>query len=116
LSYRAPNQIKFGHKGHLSIRNKFPKEVSSKSRDFPFNFRWTQKPRFWENEEKSVKSKRLEPWIHSKVGGRWWGSYYHPNPWKESKKNNSNHKVKNQAKNTYKILKMENIAAQQRRW
>jgi hypothetical protein len=27
LSYRAPKKIKLGHKGHLNIRNKFPKEV-----------------------------------------------------------------------------------------
>jgi hypothetical protein len=25
LSYNAPNQMKFGHKGHLNTRNKFPK-------------------------------------------------------------------------------------------
>jgi hypothetical protein len=29
-----------------------------------------QNPRFWGNEEKSMKSKGLEPWIHSKVIGR----------------------------------------------
>jgi hypothetical protein len=38
------------------------------------DFGWTKKPRFWGKEEKSMKSKRLEPWIHSKVGGSWWGS------------------------------------------
>jgi hypothetical protein len=29
-----------------------------------------KKPRFCENREKSAKLKGLEPWIHSKVGGR----------------------------------------------
>jgi hypothetical protein len=72
--YRAPTQMKLGHKGHLSTRNKFPKEVFLKSNDFPSDFGWTQKPRFWGNEEKSMKSKGLESWIHSKVGGIWWGS------------------------------------------
>jgi hypothetical protein len=33
-----------------------------------------EEPRFWRNREKSAKSKGLEPWIHSKDGGRWWGS------------------------------------------
>jgi hypothetical protein len=46
----------------------------SKSNDFPSDFAWTQKLRFWGNEEKFMKSKGLEPWIHSKVEGRWWGS------------------------------------------
>jgi hypothetical protein len=41
---------KLGHKGHLNIRKKFPKEVFSKSEDFTFDFGLTQK---------------LEPWIHS---------------------------------------------------
>jgi hypothetical protein len=27
LSYSAPNQIKYRHKGHLNKRNKIPKEV-----------------------------------------------------------------------------------------
>jgi hypothetical protein len=29
-----------------------------------------EKSRFWGNRKKSTKSKGLEPWIHSKVGGR----------------------------------------------
>jgi hypothetical protein len=74
LSYIAPNWMKIGHKGHLNTRNKFPKVIFSKSNDFPSDFGWTQKPRFWENEEKFMKSKGLEAWIHSKVGGRRWGS------------------------------------------
>jgi hypothetical protein len=50
-----------------------------------------KKPRFLWNRKKSAKSKGLEPWIHSKVGGRWWGSSLHRNPRKESTKNSSNH-------------------------
>jgi hypothetical protein len=38
LSYSAPNRMKFGHKGHLNTRNKFPKEVFPKSNDFSFDF------------------------------------------------------------------------------
>jgi hypothetical protein len=38
LSYRAPNWIKLGHKGHLNTRNKFSKEVFSKFNDFLFDF------------------------------------------------------------------------------
>ena len=73
LSYTPPNRMKRIHKGHLNTRNKFPKEVFPKSNYFPSNFGWTQKPMFSGNEEKSMKSKELETWIHSKVGGRWWG-------------------------------------------
>jgi hypothetical protein len=29
-----------------------------------------KKPSFWGNQEKSAKSKGLEPWIHFKDGGR----------------------------------------------
>jgi hypothetical protein len=32
-----------------------------------------------------------------------------PNLWKESKKNSSNHEIKNQAKNTLKITKMKTL-------
>jgi hypothetical protein len=63
--------MKLGHKGYLDTRNKFPTEVFfSKSNDFPSDFGLTQKLRFWGNEEKFMKSNGLEPWIHSKVGGR----------------------------------------------
>jgi hypothetical protein len=74
LNYSAPTQMKLGHKGHLNTRNKFPNEVFPKSNDFPSDFGWTQNPRFWGNEDKSMKLKGLESWIHSKVRGRWWGS------------------------------------------
>jgi hypothetical protein len=73
LSYSAPNRMKLGHNGHLNTSSKFPIEVFPKTNDFPSDFGWTQKPRFWGNEEKSMKSKELEPWIHSKIGGIWWG-------------------------------------------
>jgi hypothetical protein len=46
----------------------------SKSNDFPSDFGWNKKHRFWGNEEKSIKLKGLEPWIHSNVGVRWRGS------------------------------------------
>jgi hypothetical protein len=74
LGYSAPNQMKLGHKGHINIRNKFPTEVFPQSNDFLSDFGWTQKPMFWGNKEKSMKSKGPEPWIDTKVGGRWWGS------------------------------------------
>jgi hypothetical protein len=74
LNYGAPNWTKLRHKGHLNTRNKFPNEVFPKFKDFPSDFRWIQKPRFWGNEEKSMKSKGLDPWIHSKIEDRWWGS------------------------------------------
>jgi hypothetical protein len=55
-----------------------------------------------------MKSKGLEPWIHSKVRGRWWGSSYHPNSWKESKKNSSKAANEKLGKNTLKITKKKN--------
>jgi hypothetical protein len=69
LSCNALNQMKLGHKGHLNTMNKFPKEVFPKSNNFPFDG-WTQKPRFWGNQDKFMKSKGLETWIYSKVGDR----------------------------------------------
>jgi hypothetical protein len=74
LSYSAPNWMKLRHNGHLNTGNKFPKEVFPKSKDFPSDFGWTRKPKFWGNKLNSMKSKGLEPWIHSKVGDRWQGS------------------------------------------
>jgi hypothetical protein len=35
------------HKGHLNTRNTFSKEVFPKSKDFPFNFGLTKKPKVW---------------------------------------------------------------------
>jgi hypothetical protein len=57
LSCTAQNRMKLGHKSHLNTRNKFPKEVFPKSNDSLSDFRWTQKPRFWRNEDKFMKSK-----------------------------------------------------------
>jgi hypothetical protein len=74
LNYSTPNQMKLRHKRYLNTKNKFPKEVFPKSNNFPSDFGWTQKPRFWGNEEKFIKSKRLQPRIDSKIGGRWWDS------------------------------------------
>jgi hypothetical protein len=34
----------------LNTRNKFPKEGFPKFNDFPSDFGWTKKPRFWGNE------------------------------------------------------------------
>jgi hypothetical protein len=116
LSYETSNWMKFGHKGHLSTRNNFQKSFFSKSKDFPSILDELEESRFWNKWEKSTKSKRLEPWIHSKIGGRWWVSSYHPNPRKESTKNSANYKIKNRTKNIFKIHEMKNIAAQDRRW
>jgi hypothetical protein len=57
-----------------STQEKVPQRGFPKSNAFPFNFGWIKKPMFWGNEEKSMKSNELEPWIHSKVRGRWWCS------------------------------------------
>jgi hypothetical protein len=101
--------MKFGHKSHLNTKNKFPKEsFFSKSNDYPFDFVWTKKPRFWGNEEKYIKSNGVESWVHSKDGGKWWGSSYHPNPWKKSKKNSSKLMDKKSDENTPKIIKKKN--------
>jgi hypothetical protein len=101
--------MKLGHKGHLNTKNKFSKEVFPKSNDFSSDFGWTQKPSFrGGDEEKSMKSKELELWIHSKVGGRWWGLSCHPYPWKESKKNSSKLTDEKSGKNTPKITKKKN--------
>jgi hypothetical protein len=63
--------MKLGHKGHLNKRNNISKEFF-----FP-NLKISllildelEKPIFSGNREKSAKSKGLEPWIHSKDGGR----------------------------------------------
>jgi hypothetical protein len=57
--------MKHGHKGHLNTRNKFPNlKISLPILDE------LEKSKFWGKWEKSVKSKGLEPWIHSNVGYR----------------------------------------------
>jgi hypothetical protein len=35
LRYRAPNQMKVGHRDHLNTRNKFLKEIFSQIQRFP---------------------------------------------------------------------------------
>jgi hypothetical protein len=63
--------MKLRHKGYLNTRNKFPK------RFFFLNLKISlpildelEESRFWGKQEKFAKSKGLEPWIHSKIGGR----------------------------------------------
>jgi hypothetical protein len=62
--------MKLGHKGYLNTRNKFPKRVFSNPKISLPILDELEKSRFWGNQEKSTKSKELEPFIHSKVGGR----------------------------------------------
>jgi hypothetical protein len=62
--------MKLGHKGHLNTRNKFPKMFSPNLKISLSILDELEEPRFWEKREKSAKSKGLEPWIHSKTGGR----------------------------------------------
>jgi hypothetical protein len=63
--------MKLGHNDHLNTRNKLPKEI------FFLNLMISlpildelKNLGFGGDEEKFMKLKRLEPWIHSKVGGR----------------------------------------------
>jgi hypothetical protein len=62
--------MKFRHKGHLNTRNKFSKMFFPNPMIFRLILDELKKLMFWGNREKSVKSKVLEPWIYSKVGGR----------------------------------------------
>jgi hypothetical protein len=62
--------MKLGHKGHLNTRNKFQKRFFPNPKIFLLVLDEFKEPRFWGKQEKSTKSKGLEPWIHSKVGGR----------------------------------------------
>jgi hypothetical protein len=63
--------MKFGHKGHLNTRNTLSKEFFfSNSKIFLPILDELKNLGFGGDEEKFMKSKRLEPWIHSKVGGR----------------------------------------------
>jgi hypothetical protein len=62
--------MKLGHKGHLNTRNKFPKEVFTNPNIFLPTLDELKNQDLGGNEEKFMKSKWLEPWIHSKVGGR----------------------------------------------
>jgi hypothetical protein len=62
--------MKLGYKGHLNISNKFPTSFFPNPKIFFPILDDLEEHRFWENREKSTKSKGLEPWIHFKIGGR----------------------------------------------
>jgi hypothetical protein len=62
--------MKLGHKGHLNTSNKFPMRFFPNPKIFFSILDELEEPRFWENWEKSTKSKELEPWIHFKIGSR----------------------------------------------
>jgi hypothetical protein len=62
--------MKLGHKGHLNTRNKFPKRFFLNPKISFLILDELEEPKFWEKRKKSSKSKGLEPWIHSKIGGR----------------------------------------------
>jgi hypothetical protein len=61
--------MKLGHKGHLNTRNMFLKRFSPNPKISHPILDELKESRFWGKWEKSAKSE-LEPWIHSKVGGR----------------------------------------------
>jgi hypothetical protein len=52
--------MKLGHKGHLDTRNKFPMRFFRNPKISLPILDEHEKPRFWENQEKSGKSKGLE--------------------------------------------------------
>jgi hypothetical protein len=62
--------MKLEHKGHLNTRNKFPKRFIPNPKISLPNLYKLEEPRFCGKWEKSAKSKGLELWIHSKIGGR----------------------------------------------
>jgi hypothetical protein len=62
--------MKLEHKSHLNTINKFPKRFFPNPKISLPILDELEKPRFWWNREKSSKSMGLEPWVHSKVGGR----------------------------------------------
>jgi hypothetical protein len=62
--------MKHGHKGHLNTRNKFPKRFFPNPKISLLIFDELEKSKFWGKWEKFIKSKGLEPWIHSNVGDR----------------------------------------------
>jgi hypothetical protein len=71
MSYETLNWIKLGHKGHLNTRKKFQKRFFFPNPNISLPILDELKEsRFWWKREKSTKSNGLEPWIHSKVGGR----------------------------------------------
>jgi hypothetical protein len=62
--------MKVGHKGLLNTRNKFQMRFFPNPKIFLPILDELKESRFWRKREKSAKSKGLERWIHSKVGGR----------------------------------------------
>jgi hypothetical protein len=62
--------MKLEHKGHLNTRNKFPKRFFPNLNISLPILDELEESRFWWKREKSTKLKGLEPWIHSKIGGR----------------------------------------------
>jgi hypothetical protein len=62
--------MKLGHKGHLNTSNKFSMRFFPNAKIFFPILDELEEPRFWENREKSTKSKGIEPWIYFKIGGR----------------------------------------------
>jgi hypothetical protein len=62
--------MKLGYKGHLNTRNKFQKRFFPNLKISLPILDELQKSMFWRKLEKSAKSKGLEIWIHSNVGGR----------------------------------------------
>jgi hypothetical protein len=62
--------MKLGHKGHLNTSNKFPMRFFPNLKIFFLILDELEEPRFWEKQEKSTKSKGLEPEIHFKIGSR----------------------------------------------
>jgi hypothetical protein len=62
--------MKLRHKGQLNTRNKFPKRFFLNSKISLLILDELEESKFWGKQEKFAKSKGLEPWIHSKIGGR----------------------------------------------
>jgi hypothetical protein len=61
--------MKLGHKGHLNTSNKFSMRFFPNPKISLPILNELEEPRFWKKWEKSIKSKRLETWIHFKIGG-----------------------------------------------
>jgi hypothetical protein len=62
--------MKLGRNGNLNTRNKFPNRFFPNPNISLLILDEPEEPRFWGKWEKSAKSKGLDPWIHSKIGGR----------------------------------------------
>jgi hypothetical protein len=62
--------MKLRHKSHLNTRNKLAKRVFLNPKISLPILDELEEPRFWGKWEKSAKLKGLEPYIHSKIGGR----------------------------------------------